>query len=226
MGIKSLMKHKYTIGAVGVVGLFVLYLLVKARGAGGASSGDGGLAALAAQQQQLSTAANIQESQIGQQSEAAQLAAAVANNQTLAQANQANHAVDASLIASLASDKYGSSVINNQTAAQLEVARLQAGLTSQGLTESSALYGETLDHQYNLNKEIVGEVGKAGLNHGTSSLENSLTAILSEVENQPSVGVAAENTNAVGAAAGASEFGSLVTAIGNLGSSALKALAL
>lgn len=96
---------------------------------------------------------------------------------------------------------------------------LQQGTTQQQMQQYQYDYAKMLSqNQYNINNQIVQMVGQAGLNHGTASLENSLTAILSGVMNQPVIGVAAEQTSQVQASASASMWSNIANSIANLGS--------
>jgi hypothetical protein len=189
--------------------------------------------------QQLS--AQVQDNQVNaslsaqNESTDASLVAALAQNQTQAQAYSLSaevtnnqNSLEAGVDNNQINAEYDALVNTNQTdlSAYDTEYNDQAGLTSQALSESSALEGESLSDSYNINNSIVDTVEAAGLNHGTSSLENSLTAILGEVEGNTGIGEAAENANAVGSAAGASEFNNLVSQIGSFGKTAVSAAAL
>lgn len=96
---------------------------------------------------------------------------------------------------------------------------LQQGTTQQQMQQLQYNYATQLaQNQYNINNQVVGMVGQAGLNHGTASLENSLTAILSGVLNQPQIGVAAEQSSQVASAASASMWSNIANAVASVGS--------
>ena len=136
---------------------------------------------------------------------------------------------------------------NSQVAYQTNLANLQGALTQQQIASTTTLtsqgiwsqlqailgqqttdqQGQQLQYNYattvannqnNVNNQILNMVGAAGLNHGTQSLENSLTAILSGVLNQPQIGVAAENTTAVNDQSTASMWSNITNSIAGLAS--------
>jgi hypothetical protein len=238
-------KHKWAVGGVALVGLFVLYILLKG-GSSQSASPVAALAQANEEENQLQAASDAQAQQTNAQLQAVQLQAQAANNQTIAAVQTQNNQTDASLIAALAGNKtqqqensleaqtqneYISSSLQateNTNATNLSaynagvgyqslLAQLQAALTSQGLTESSGLASQQLQDQFSITQQAQNAVNEAGLNHGTNSLEEQLTAIESEILGQPGVGVAAENANATGSAASASQFASLINGITNLG---------
>ncbi len=142
---------------------------------------------------------------------------------------------------------------NSQVAYQTNLADLQGALTQQQIASTTTLtsqgiwsqlqailgqqttdqQGQQLQYNYattvannqnNVNNQVLNMVNAAGLNHGTQSLENSLTAILSGVLNQPQIGVAAESATASSDASTASMWSNITNAIAGLGSTIGKGL--
>jgi hypothetical protein len=215
------------------------------------------IAAADAQEAQIEAASQAAADQNSAQIQTAQLSANAANNQTIGQVEASYNQTDASLIAALAENQTQqqansetASVNNNEINASLQsventnqtnleglestnsyaenLAQLQASLYSQGITASSNLAEDQLNDTTSLSNQVIGLVGQAGLNHGTNSLEENLTAILSEALNQPSVGISAENANSAGTVssnyAGASTLNTLINQIGGLGKTTVSTL--
>jgi hypothetical protein len=143
------------------------------------------------------TTAQVQVAQIQAQSgtQQAQIAAGVTNNQTDAQVeeNQDNLSAILGLVSGqdqIQEDEIQGQVEdqanNDQTAVDLSgqqysyltnTADLQAAVDTQSLNDQTQLASEAESDQYNLANTTLGIVQQAGLNHGTTSLENSLTQI-------------------------------------------------
>ncbi len=152
------------------------------------------------------------------------------------------HQMDTQLAATEDTNAANLAAYNAQFAYQTNLANLQGALTSKQIDSTTqltsqgiwaqlqAIFGQQAtdqqgqqlqynyasqlsQNQYNLNNQIVGMVGQAGLNHGTASLENSLTSILAGVMNQPAIGVAAQQTSQVQAESTASMWSNITNAI-------------
>jgi hypothetical protein len=215
------------------------------------------IAAADAQEAQIEAASQAAADQNNAQVQTANLQANAVNNQTIGQVEASYNQTDASLIAALAQNQTTqqansetAGINNNEINASLaatentnqtnleglestnnyadNLAQLQASLYSQGLTDSTQLATTQLNNQFNLNNQVVGLVGQAGLNHGTTSLEENLTAILAEATGNTNIGVAAENS--VGAAqvssnyATASTLNTLINGISGLGKTTVSTL--
>jgi hypothetical protein len=136
---------------------------------------------------------------------------------------------------------------NSQVAYQTNLANLQGSLTQQQIKSTTDLtsqgiwaqlqailgqqttdqQGQQLQYNYattvannqnSVNNQVLNMVNAAGLNHGTQSLENSLTAILSGVLNQPQIGVAAEGSAASQTQSTASMWSNITNSIAGLAS--------
>jgi hypothetical protein len=169
-------------------------------------------------------------------------------SQSLLENQTYQHQMDTSLAATENTNASNLAAYNSQVAYQTNLANLQGDLTKQQIQSTTDLtsqgiwaqlqailgqqttdqqgqqlqynYASTVaQNQYNLNNQIVGMVGQAGLNHGTQSLENSLTAILSGVMNQPQIGVAAESSAASQAQSTASMWSNITSAIASAAAS-------
>lgn len=200
------------------------------------------------QEQQLQQAGSLQAQQTNAQLSAAQASAQAANNQTIGQVQAQYNATDAALIAALAQNQtqqqlnsiQGQAYTNQLTAElagaentnatnlsayqgtlnyQTGIAGLQAGLTSQSIAAQTQLAGAQLQNNYNLSNQVLNMVGQAGLNHGTSSLEQQLAAITTSALGQQNVGIAAEQAAAsVGVAqAQYNPTNTLISTLGKIG---------
>lgn len=196
-------------------------------------------AQLSAQSYSQQLSAQVQNSQTQAAAQAqnyqtsAALIAALAGNQTSAaqinaqlsaygiEAGVANNQTNAALMAAENTNSTNLQAYNAQVAYANNLAAIQGQLTSQGITAQTQLASQANQNAFNINNQIVGMVGQAGLNHGTASLEQQLTAILSGVMNQPAIGVATENTAAIQAQANAAQTASIWNAISNIGSAAV-----
>jgi hypothetical protein len=144
----------------------------------------------------------------------ASLIAALAQNQTSAQANTLaaqtqqqqnsleaetnNNYINSQLQATENTNATNLSAYENANGLQQFLGNLQYQLNSQYLTGQNNLASEQLQNQYNLEQSAQQAVNAAGLNHGTNSLEEQLTAIESEILGESNVGVAAEQANEAG----------------------------
>ena len=201
---------------------------------------------VAASEYQTQAEAQVAEQQASAQVSAqnestdAALVAALAQNQTTAAANTDEENIqDSTLSTELAAttntnnDELASventnttnlSAYNDNLTAQTTLAQLQAGLYGSALTDQTQLQEIGMNDQQGIDSSIVSEVGAAGLNHGTASLENSLTGILGEVTGNTGIGVAAENANFGAAAAQENSTSSILNSIGSLGKTVVSAL--
>lgn len=204
--------------------------------------------ALQLQEQQLQQAGSLQAQQTNAQLSAAYASAQASNNQTIGQVQAQYNSTDAALIAALATNQTQSqanaiqgNVLNNQLTAELAsqentnatnlaayqgtlnyqtgIAGLQAGLTSQSIGAQTQLASQQLQNNYSLSNQVLNMVGSAGLNHGTSSLEQQLAAITTAALGQSGVGVAAEQAAAsVGVAqATYNPTNTLISTLGKVG---------
>jgi hypothetical protein len=97
---------------------------------------------------------------------------------------------------------------------------LQQGATDQQMQYYQYNYAtQQSQNQYNIDNQIVGMVGQAGLNHGTTNLENALVSVLAGVMNQPEIGIAAQQSAASQKASSASMWSSITDSIARLGAS-------
>lgn len=176
-------------------------------------------AAAGAQNEQTDAAliANLYDTQSGAQVSTAQIGA---------EESVENTSTNAQLAALENTNSTQLSALNSQYNSQDYQAQLTAQLYGQGLTDQTGLQEDqitaqeqALQDQYGENTTILNEVGEAGLNHGTSSLENSLAAIIAEVEGEGSTASSFANANATGAAANASETNSFYSFLSSLGKS-------
>jgi hypothetical protein len=118
-------------------------------------------------------------------------------------------------------------VTNTQTAAQLSIAQIQGALYGSQIAGDTQLEGEQLNDEYNINSQVVGEVGAAGLNHGTSQLEDTLAGILGDAEGEEgsaSTAFGASGSIGVSQANNSSNAASIINSIGNLGTKVVSAL--
>ncbi len=223
-------KHPAMAAALGI-GLFaVFYLLLKSKGSSqAAQSPVAGLAQYTLQEQQLQSAAGLQNAQLQAQLQAqqgqvglqtaqinaglnaqntqteAQLIAALAQNQTQAQAN--------SLSAEVTNNQYSTEagVINNQTNAQLAALNTQAGLYQDYINTSGSLAAQQLQHQYALNQSVIQNIGQVG------GSQNRVSLLESASGNIPG-SITAETGATASAVSGNMLTGSIVNSIANLGS--------
>jgi hypothetical protein len=204
--------------------------------------------AMSLQEQQLQQAGSLQAQQTNAQLQASYASAQAANNQNIASVQAQYNQTDAALIAALATNQtqqqgqaIQGTVLNNQLSAELAatennnatnlaaysgtlgyqtgIAQLQAALTGQSITAQTQLASQQLQNNYNLSNQTLNMVGQAGLNHGTSSLEQQLAAITTAALGQQNVGIAAEQAAAsVGAAqAQYNPTNTLISTLGKIG---------
>jgi hypothetical protein len=164
----------------------------------------------------------------------AQVSASVQENQTnveAATADTANQYVYAENLQSMQdqvlTSQINSGVLenanNNATALaglestnelQANIAGLQAGVASQGITAAETVQQQAESDQFGLDTQTLNMVQQAGLNHGTESLENDLTGIVSSVTTgSPATGTAAVSGNASAAAASSAATASIINTI-------------
>lgn len=152
-------------------------------------------------------------------------------NQTAVQQSELSTALQAQENNNLTSTQQLQSQLDYGT----QVAQLQAGLQTTALNDYEDISQQVVNqqsqaqqYQYNLDSGILSSVQAAGLNHGTQSLENSLTAILSGIEGDPTVGTSAEQATALGDEAGnaasAANLNSILQAFKGAGSSVVSGL--
>jgi hypothetical protein len=200
------------------------------------------LAAQQSQQYQTDAAliAALASNQTSQQTTAANLKAYDLQTQLAEQGNMLeagvmNNTTNANLTAAENTNATNLAAYNSQVGYATTLAKIQGALTSLGITTSATTqqqanqeqytYATTANqNQFDLNNQIVGLVGQAGLNHGTASLESSLTGILAGVENQPAIGVAAVNAGANETAANDSMWSNITNAIAKVGTTVASGL--
>lgn len=163
------------------------------------------------QQQANAEAASVQNNTIG-----AQETAALAEYQDAVSINANNNST--ALTASENSNATQLSGLNSELGYETNLNNLQATLTNNELTDYNNYVTQGQSDQNQLDQGILSAVEAAGLNHGTQSLENSLTAVLSGLEGDSNVGVAAEGATGIGDIASANEANSIFSSIAKLGS--------
>jgi hypothetical protein len=146
--------------------------------------------------------AGIEGQTLDVQAQSNTLQAGVANNEIQASVNE-NTNNNATALAGL----------NAQIGGTEDIANLQAGLQSTALADTTTLQQQLINNQYLTNNTILQDVGAAGLNHGTASLENDLTAIIAGVEGQPGIGQTAAASSGTAAAASASSTAAIFSSL-------------
>ena len=178
------------------------------------------------------TLAQIQAStQQNQDSLNAQLAenADTLSAQTVQQGNELTYASNIqSMQDAVLEDQINSGVVenanNNATALagteatldyQTTLAGYQAAVASQGVSAAETVQQQQESDQYSLDTQTLNMVQQAGLNHGTESLENDLTGIISSVTTgSPSTGTAAVTGNSQAAIASSQSTANIIATIG------------
>ena len=229
-------KHTAIVIAA-ALGLFVeFYLLIKrSQGSSAAANPAAGLAAYTLQEQQLQQAGGLQSAQLqaqyatqqlqanlqGQQVNAslsaqntqteAQLIAALAQNQTQAQANK--------LSAEVTNNQYSTEagVVNNQTNAQLTALETQAGLYTNYMNIAGTLAKQQAANNYALNRSVIANIGNVG------GSQNRVSLLESASGNVPG-SIAAESGATASAVSGNYTTGAILTSIANLGSKTVSGL--
>jgi len=197
---------------------------------------------LNAQQQANQLAAQVTQHQQDTQLAGLQAQTNEMLSQSLLENQTYQHQMDTNLAVTENTNQTNLDAYNAQVAYQTNLANLQGSLTQQQIQSTTDLtsqgiwaqlqailgqqttdqQGQQLQYNYattvtnnqnNVNNQILNMVNAAGLNHGTQSLENSLTAILSGVMNQPQIGVAAEGSAASQAQSTASMWSNITNAI-------------
>lgn len=232
-----------------VGGVFILLLRGRTSGQTSAATQASSVAALSLQEQQLEAATGLQQSQIQSQLSAAQYAAQVQNTQTDAALKATNIQTEAGLIETLATNQTQNAAntdaahsydlqnsleanvaqhtidaqlqgLQTEVGASVTTNQLQAQLEHEYLSTQANLEADAMKNSAAIDQHILGEVDKAGLNHGTSSLENTLAGIIAEVEGQQGPAEAAFGASASSAAAAAAGNASIWSGILNFGKSA------
>jgi hypothetical protein len=164
-----------------------------------------------------------------------QQSAAVQEDQYGSETSIDNTETNAELAATENTNATNLSALQSEYGAADYQADLQAQLYSQGISSSTTLGEDQItaleqaeQDQYNEDSSVISEVGAAGLNHGTTSLEDALGGILGEALGQGS----AASTFAQGSAGaseasslgGTSTLNSIIGSIGNIGKTTVSSL--
>lgn len=232
-------KHKAAFIGVAIAGVFVLVLLSKR---GGNTSPASSLIGAQLTQNQLDAQVAVANQQANAQNYASQIQANATAEQYKAAEDASNTQTYAALISSLASTQaenhytdVSGQVATTQIGAQQHMFDTEYNTSLSALEDTNAtsehiaqleqqLASQQITARSNENKTILDAVNKAGLNHGTTSLEENLTGIIGEVLGQPQVAVAGESASAYTQAAHDAETASIFGSITNGISSAISNL--
>jgi hypothetical protein len=221
-------KHKVIFIVLGVAGVVLIMLM---RGKGSVQSPQQQLLGAQLKQNELDAQSSVANNQANAQVSAQEMQAQA----TMQQYKSAEDAANTQTYAQLASDLANTQAQNHYVDVSGQVAQAQLGtqeheFTTEYNTSLSALEdtnhtsefiaqleqqlaGQEVKARSSENDTILGMVGKAGLNHGTTSLEQNLTGILGEVLNEPEVAIAGENASANTQTANDAENASIVSSL-------------